>query len=220
MEAIARDERVQPLRDLAEDPLEGLTDAERTHARLSFTALRRTREQSIFTRWKPVIPMALATVLVLVILAPSMRRHSLVYDLQVGSPLVMRSVEEASPAAKHGLSFRLRRAGHPVLVHVDGEGAARLIYPAPGEGPSPRQADQLILLPPPGVVPEWRSDLAPGRETYLLAVFDAGAPPGQQELASLPRLGPGLDREETIRRVRKALGAGGSTVVRRNGDDN
>jgi hypothetical protein len=200
------------------DPLGGLTDVERAQAGASLSALvkARTRRKVVSLTW--IAPLAIAAALIAIALHPDLHRHlrpgELVLDLQVGSPLVLRSALDAPAATRHGVSFRLRHPGHPVLVHVDGEGVGRLIHPLPG-APAPLQAaGKLVLLPPPAREDAWRGDLAPGPETYLLSVSDQDSPPDPMELAALSSLTPGGDREEIIGRLYRALEAGGAQVVR------
>ncbi len=210
-EAAGRDTNPLPLEDT---PLTSLTEIERAQAGSSLSALLNpaSRRRARRTRW--IAPLALAAALVLVALAPHLRRDSMVHDLRIGSPLVLRDAAHDPAASKHGVSFRLRLAGYPVLVHVDGDGIGRLVYPSPGELPGLRPAGKLILLPPPAMLHTWRSGIAPGRETYILAVFDPDSPPGREELAALSNLEPGADRGETIRRFHRMLKTAGATVVR------
>lgn len=213
VEAAGRD--VDPL-PLDDDHLDGLTATERLQARSSLSALvnRRTRRMTQNLKW--IVPMAMAAALVMIALAPHLRRDGVVYDLRVGSPLVLRDATDAPAASRHGVSFRLRRPGHPVLVHVDGAGAGRLVHPLPGDPPGPLVADRLVLLPPPARGDSWRDGLAPGQETYLLAVSDPGSPPDQDALADLSTPEQVTDREETIRRLHKMLESSGLIVVRLN----
>ncbi len=210
-EATGRDTDPLPLEDA---PLNRLTEIERAQARSSLSAILNpgTRRRARSIRW--IAPLAVAAALVLVALAPHLRRDSAIYDLRVGSPLVLRDAADEPAASRHGVSFRLRSAGHPVLVHVDGEGVGRVVYPSPDELPRLRAAGKLILLPPPAGEDMWRSSLAPGRETYILAVFDPDSPPGREGLEALSNLEPGADRGETIRRFYRMLEYAGSAVVR------
>jgi hypothetical protein len=106
-----------------------------------------------------------------------------VRDLRIGSPLVLRGEASAPAAEAHGVSFRLTKSGYPVLIHVDGAGAVRLLHPASGAPPTRLGKDRLALLPP-GGADAWRADLAPGTETYLLAVATR-EPPDPRSLQSL-----------------------------------
>ncbi len=157
------------------------------------------------SRFSPsrVVPLALAAVLALVALAPLLGPSSPVRDLQAGSPLVLRGDPSGAAALRHGVSFRLESPGHPVLVHVDGAGDARLVYPRQGEVPALFPEGELVFLPPPGTAADWRGNLAPGCETYVLAVTAADAPPAAGSLASFlfsASSGPRRDAVDAARR--------------------
>jgi len=178
-------------------------------AKASLEALLGTVPRSRFTPAR-VVPLALAAVLALVALAPLLGPSSPVRDLQVGSPLVLRGDSGAAADLRHGVSFRLEKAGYPVLIHVDGAGDARLIHPRQGEEPALYPAGEPVFLPPPGVAADWRENLAPGCETYVLAVSAADEPPEAQSLESfIFKASPGPRRDavgDLRRRLKDAFG--------------
>ena len=140
--------------------------------------------------------MALAIVL------PLLHTGAPVRDLRIGSPLVLRGDATAPAGQEHGVSFRLNRAGYPVLIHIDGAGTARLIHPAAGDTPARFEKGRLVLLPPSGSS-AWREGLAPGDETYLLAVAVKG-PPDSDLLRTWPAAAS-RTRGESIRAAEARL---------------
>ncbi|NTV03496.1 hypothetical protein HGA89_01085 [bacterium] len=186
----------------APDPLAALSQIERRQARSSLAVLLFTQGGRPLPRWWRPLPLALAAVVAFAIVLPVLQRGAPVRDLRIGSPLVLRGEASAPAAEAHGVSFRLTKSGYPVLIHVDGAGAVRLLYPAFGAPPTRLGKDRLALLPP-GGADAWRADLAPGTETYLLAVATR-EPPNPRSLQSL--LGVSTrSREQTIRDVAERL---------------
>ncbi len=186
----------------APDPLAALSRIERRQARSSLAVLLFTHGGRQFPWWWRSMPLALAAVVAFAIVLPALQRGAPVRDLRIGSPLVLRGEASAPAAEAHGVSFRLTESGYPVLIHVDGAGAVRLLHPASGT-PSARLAKDRLVLLPPGGADAWRSGLAPGTETYLLAVATR-EPPNPMSLQSL--LGVSTrSREQTIRDVAERL---------------
>jgi hypothetical protein len=190
-----------------DDPLGGLSELERAQARASLAALQRTARRGSPVNLGRLTPLALAAILLAAVLLPLQRERSPVSDLQVGSPLVLRGEASQAAATEHGVSFRLRQAGYPVLLHVDALGTVRLLYPEPGSQPEKHAADQLLLLPPPGRGADWRADLPSGRETYLLGVVPGDSPPSGADLGRLPGLIAGPDREQVAAQALRQLQA-------------
>lgn len=184
------------------DPLAASSEVERVQARDSLAALLAAQETRPPRRWRRAPPLALAAVVALAVILPVLQRGSPVRDLRVGSPLVLRGDTETPAGGTHGVSFRLKKSGYPVLVHIDGDGAARLIHPAVGAPPALLAKDRLVLLPPGGEA-VWRADLADGPETYLLAVATKG-PPDREHLQALLPVAAG-SRQEAIRAVTAQL---------------
>lgn len=153
------------------------------------------------------VPLALAAMLALIVLVPLLRPSDPVRDLRVGSPLVLRGESDAAADLRRGVSFRMERAGYPVLVHVDGAGDARLVYPRPGEAPTLYPEGESVFLPPPDTASDWRKDLAPGCETYILAVGDATAPVQAATLVSFHFVESSDPRGNAVRDVRRRLQA-------------
>ncbi len=196
------------------DPLAALSRIERRQARSSLAVLLFTHGGRQFPWWWRSLPLALAAVVAFAIVLPALQRGAPVRDLRIGSPLVLRGEASAPAAEAHGVSFRLTKSGYPVLIHVDGAGAVRLLHPAFGAPPTRLGKDQLALLPP-GGEDAWRADLAPGAETYLLAVATR-EPPDPGRLEALLTVSTG-SREQTIREVAERLSAAVGEVSRRDG---
>ena len=184
------------------DPLASSSEVERVQARDSLAALLAAQETRPPRRWRRAPPLALAAVVALAVILPVLQLGSPVRDLRVGSPLVLRGDAETPAGGTHGVSFRLKKSGYPVLVHIDGDGAARLIHPAAGAPPALLAKDRLVLLPP-GEEAVWRADLAAGPETYLLAVATKG-PPDREHLQALLPVAAG-SRQDAIRAVTAQL---------------
>ena len=199
-----------------EHPLTTASPLERAQAAASLAALLAGQRAGFRLRLRRIMPLAIAATIVFAALLPTFGRRSPVRDLVIGSPLVLRGGANAPAAAEHGVSFRLARAGYPVLVHIDGAGVVRVIHPAPGETPARVPADQLVLLPAPQSSNDWRADLAPGCETYLLAVATDDAPEAAA-LAALAATTPAESHGAAVRRASKQLGKLVGTVLRRDG---
>lgn len=210
-ESVARSVESLPETDA---PLASLSEVERAQARASLAALLAAQGRRPLPRWRRPLPLALAAVVALAIVLPVLQRGAPVRDLRIGSPLVLRG-EAAAPAAEaHGVSFRLTKSGYPVLIHIDGAGAVRLLHPAFGVPPARLAKDRLALLPP-GGTDAWRADLAPGTETYLLAVATR-EPPEPRRLQALLAVST-RSREQTIRDVAERLCAYVGEVSRLDG---
>jgi hypothetical protein len=199
-----------------EDSLASASPLERAQASASLASLLAGQRTRFRLRLRRIMPLAIAATIVFVAMLPTIGRRSPVRDLAVGSPLVIRGDEDSPAATEFGVSFRLTHAGYPVLIHVDGAGVARLIHPVPGEAPASVPADQLVLLPPPRSSAVWRADLAPGCETYLLAVATE-AVPDAGTLAALPAELAGSSRDDAVRGAAKRLGKLVGAVVRLDG---
>ncbi|MGD9546440.1 MAG: hypothetical protein AB7V45_02725 [Candidatus Krumholzibacteriia bacterium] len=183
-------------------------------AKASLEALLGAVSGSRFTATR-VVPLALAAALALVALAPLLGPSSPVRDLQVGSPLVLRGDSGAAADLRHGVSFRLNEAGYPVLIHVDGAGDARLLHPRQGEAPALYPEGELVFLPRPGAAGDWRENLAPGCETYVLAVIAADEPPEAQSLESfILKASPGPRRDAVGDLRRRLKDVFGNAAVR------
>lgn len=202
-EASIRDFARVPAND--DDPLRGLTSLGRAQARASLAALTATRRRRGAVNLKGLATFAAATVLLAAILVPLQRQRSPLEELRVGSPLVLRGQAVLDAATEHGVSFRLRKASYPVLLHIDAAGAVRVLYPPAGAEPVLHEAGRLLLLPPPGSVPDWRASLPAGRETYLLGLAPAGGPPAIDHILGLAGGASGVGREEVATRVRQRL---------------
>ncbi len=200
-----------------DDPLAEATTLERAQAAASLAALLAGQRKRFRLRLRRIMPLAIAATIVFAAVLPTLGRRSPVRDLAVGSPLVLRGDESAPAATPHGVSFRLARDGYPVLIHVDGAGVARVVHPAAGEAPALVPAGQLVLLPPPRSSPGWRADLAPGCETYLLAIATDAAP-DTRLLAALAAAPPEESHATAVRLATKRLGKLVGTVVRRDAD--
>jgi len=190
-----------------EDPLGSLSRLERAQAQASLATLKRSERRSRAVNLKRLAPLALAAVLLAALLIPWQQEQSPVSELQVGSPLILRGEGQPAATLEHGVSFRMQQAGYPVLLHVDALGTVRLLHPAPGAEPAFYAADQLLLLPPPSRSADWRADLPPGRETYLLAVATGEAPPPTADLEGLAGREPGADREQVAVEILRQLQA-------------
>jgi hypothetical protein len=199
-----------------EDPLAAASELERAQAGASLAALLAGQRTPFRSRLRRIMPLAIAATIVFVTVLPILGRRSPVRDLAVGSPLVIRGDEDSPAATEFGVSFRLTRAGYPVLIHIDGAGVARLIYPAPDEAPTSVPADRLVLLPPPRSSQAWRAELAPGCETYLLAIATDSVPDAGT-LAALNAAAAGGSRDDAVRGAAKRLGKMVGTVLRRDG---
>ena len=203
----------------APEPLAAFHSAERAQAKASLKALLGESRGGSQGRPRWLLPLALAAVIVFAAVLPAQRPRTPVRDLQVGSPLVLRGDQETPAATEHGVSFRLARPGYAVLIHVDGAGAARLVYPAPGEDPVRIGTDQRVLLPPARTGEAWRAGLAPGCETYLLAIAADDAPPDGATLGSLAFSPPRSTRDDAIGAVRRQLADLFGPVVVRSAPD-
>lgn len=196
------------------DPLAGLSDVERAQARISRDSLRKDGPERSLFRFRPrrLLQFAIAAVMVFAVLLPVLHHGTPVRDLQIGSPLVLRGGDDEPAATEHGVSFRLARAGYPVLIHVDGAGVARLVFPAPGTPPSRFAKGQQALLPPPQAGLRWRDALAAGCETYLLAIATGPTPP---DLSTLTHLPTAASRDDALRAASKRLVRLAGPVARR-----
>ncbi len=186
------------------DPLAASSEVERDQARASLSALLAAPATRPSPRWWRPLPLALAAVVALAVFWPALQSGAPVRDLRVGSPLVLRGGTPAPAGETHGVSLRLKKPGYPVLVHIDGGGAARLLHPTAGAPPALMAEGRLVLLPT-GDAPAWRADLAPGPETYLLAVATR-EPPDPAQLRALLAIAAGT-RQEAIRTVAERLSA-------------
>lgn len=200
--------RAVPGLPAAPDPLATLSADDRAAARASRAALvAGAGGGSRAPRWPRLLPMALAAAAAFALLVPALAPRGTIRDLRLGSPLVLRGEDAASPS--RGVSFRLSRAGYPVLVHVDAGGSVRLLHPAGGEAARPIAAGVAVLLPRPELGDAWRSGLTPGCGTYLLAVATE-RPPATAQLAALAAItttgGPALAVREAARRLRDLAG--------------
>lgn len=186
----------------------------------SLEALLGTVPRSRFTPFR-MVPLALAAVLALALVAlgPLVRSSGPVRELRIGSPLVLRGNPADATDLQQGVSFRMARTGYPVLVHVDGAGNARLLYPAPGEVPALYREGELVLLPPPESARDWRAGLAPGCETYLLSVTEAAAPPGSGSLELLRFGASAGPRPAAVEATRRRLDDAFGNVAVRNHPD-
>jgi len=196
------------------EPLAASSEVERAQARASLAALLAAQDARRFPLWRRPLPLALAAVVALAVVLPSLQRGAPVSDLRIGSPLALRGDASAPAGEAHGVSFRLKEAGYPVLVHIDGAGVARLLHPPAGAPPPLLAKDRLALLPP-GRSDAWRAELAAGPETYLLAVATR-EPPEPAQLQALLAVAAGT-RQETIRAVRARLAAAVGEVSRCDG---
>ncbi|MEZ4386075.1 MAG: hypothetical protein R3D98_00575 [Candidatus Krumholzibacteriia bacterium] len=213
-EGVARAVAGLPAAD--DDPLAGLSEAERAQARASLGTLLAGGGAAGARRrlLHRVIPLALAAAAALLILLPGVGERTPVQDLQIGSPLVLRGAPGSPATIEHGLSFRLRHDGFPVVLHVDGAGTVRLIHPSPGSPPRKWSQGERVLLPSPDRQAVWRSALTPGCETYLLAIATKHAPTAA-DLAALAALPPAAGRDEAVRAASRRLGELVGTVARR-----
>jgi hypothetical protein len=203
-ESVARSVESLPETDA---PLASLSEVERAQARASLAALLAAQGARPLPFWRRPLPLALAAVAALAIVWPVLREDSPVRDLRVGSPLVLRGDDPAAAAAPHGVSFRLAEPGYPVLIHIDGAGEVRVIHPAGGD-PAVRLPEGRLVLLPPVASTAWREGLAPGPETYLLAVAAESPPPATLlQPLSAPAAG---SRRDAIRaaaaRLERAVG--------------
>ena len=196
-----------------DDPLATASSLERAQAQASLTALLASQRTRFRLRLRRIMPLAIAATIVFAAVLPTLGRRSPVRDLAIGSPLVLRGDAQSPAAAAHGVSFRLVHDGYPVLIHVDGAGVARVLHPAPGTTPARVPADQLVLLPPPRSSMDWRTGLAPGCETYLLAIATDAAP----DLSALRTAPAGASRDAAVRDAAKQLRRLVGAVVRRDG---
>ncbi|MCP4290973.1 MAG: hypothetical protein GY780_03950 [bacterium] len=200
-----------------EKPLHGLPEEDHRQAQKSLNELKKKNSQSKPgknpRRLIPWVPLALAASLLLVFFVSPLSNDNNIQNFQMGSPLVLRG-ESGSGTLQYGVSFQLKRAGYPVLFHLDGAGEIRIISPDPGRN---------ILIAEPGkwhYLPfveldsngssknEWRKDLASGPETYLLSVSELSPPNKQQLEKILTEISENsqiVDRNERVRQLQDRL---------------
>lgn len=154
-----------------------------------------------------MVCLSLAAGLALIVLWPLIGPSGPVRDLQVAAPLVLRGSPATSVDPSQGVSFRLEEPGYPVLVHIDGAGDARLVFPRPADAPARYPDGERVFLPPPGSSGAWRADLAPGCETYILAVADLDSPPTTGSLAPFVFTAASGARRDAVGNMRRRLSA-------------
>lgn len=200
-------------------PLPEIGPAPDAAAEASLERLLETVRTGRFPRARAVVPLALVAGLAAVVLLPLLGPSGPVRDLQVGAPLVLRGDPAVGEELLRGVSFRLERPGYPVLVHIDGAGDARLVFPRPPAAPAPCSADELVFLPPPGSPGAWRDDLAPGCETYVLAVADLDSPPTAGSLTAFLFDASSGSRRDAVGDVRRRLKAAFGNAAACDGPD-
>jgi hypothetical protein len=201
------------------EPLPEIGPPADAEAAASLDRLLKTGRTSRLPRVGTLVPLALAAGLALVLLGPLLGPSGPVRDLQMGAPLVLRGHPAAGDALLQGVSFRLEKPGYPVLVHIDGAGDARLVHPRSPEEPAPCPAGERVFLPPPGPPGTWRTEPAPGCETYVLAVADLGSPPSAGSLAALLLDASSGSRRDAVAEVRRRLNAAFGNAAVCNGPD-
>lgn len=145
------------------DPLTGLDEAVRDHARTSRDGLlARLPAGTVSVAWwrrggTAVGLVAAAAVLAMAFFFGSVGEGDVPFDgLRLAPAVVMRDAAvDLAPGDAVSLRFEPRRDGWPVVVRVDDTGA-QLLCPAPGQAGWQVRVGLPAVIPPPGSGTAWR----------------------------------------------------------------